>query len=88
MIKYENQSEDIKKQLRVAYQSVDLLRKFGNKCTPNYFEIIFGEDANRLWSNYVGACNRDIYKFQTYLNQQQLGDLYANIHLNNELYIK
>lgn len=88
MIKYKEQSEDIQKQLRTAYQSVDLLRKFGNKCTPKYFQMIFGEDGTRLWEKFVIDCNRDIYKFQTYLTQEQLSDLYANIHLNEKLYIK
>ena len=88
MIKYKEQSEDIQKQLRIAYQSVDLLRKFGNKCTLNWFTNIFGEDGNRLWEKFVFDCNMDIYKFQTYLTNDQIGDLYANIHLNNELYIK
>lgn len=88
MIKYKEQSEEIQKQLRIAYQSVDLLRKFGNKCTLAWFKNIFGDDGDRLWGNFVGSCQRDIYKFQTYLTSEQLGDLYANIHLNDELYIK
>lgn len=90
MIKYEDQTEEVKLQLRKSYQSVDLLRKFGNKANLNYFFKVFGEGENteRLWINFVQDCNRDIYKFQTYLTQEQLGDLYANIHFNEELYIK
>lgn len=89
MIRYKDQTDEVKRDLSKQWYAVELLRKFGNKANLNYFKIVFGEDdAERLWTNFVIACNRDIYKFQTYLNKDQLSDLYANIHLNDKLYIK
>lgn len=88
MIKYEDQTDEVKKDLSRKWYAVELLRKFGNKCTNQWFKDIFGDNGDRLWENFVITCNRDIYKFQTYLTQEQLGDLYANIHLNDKLYIK
>lgn len=87
-MKYEGLSEDDKRICRISYQSVDLLRKFGNKSNLDWFQKIFNEDGERLWKSYVIDCNREIYYFQTYLTKEQLGDLYANIHFNDNLYIK
>lgn len=89
MIKFENQTDEVKRDLSKQWYAVELLRKFGNKADLNYFKMVFGEEhSERLWENFVIACERNIYKFQTYLTKEQLGDLYANIHLNDKLYIK
>jgi hypothetical protein len=88
-IKYNELSEEQRRELQNVYQNIDKIWDFSCKANEKLFIHIFGEKMGlHYWEKFSTAPGRDILYFMCGMDSDKKGDLIANIFLDKSLYTK
>ncbi len=58
--------------------------KFQNYANLNTFNMIFGDEGERLIRHFRNDCGCNFDKFKTYLTQDQINLVLMNLHINKD----